>query len=236
MARLLNVLLLWLSFFAVCSLIQSCKSNSPVSPPNSTSTFDVFPLSKGLYFKYLFTSINFQNHGDYCDKWTDSGTVEYVIQDSINLSSSLRLWILSENANLLHQYYSPTDQRGGMSLDSSYWNKYASADSLYEVLSDSHMISCKSLIWNFPISNINGWSPPSFSVSRYSSSADLVFTFQSQPDYDYYYSDNTNIKVIFAKDTGLASASNAFGWGSGSTVSGGSLVTEAKLLTSSVAP
>jgi hypothetical protein len=229
MTRLLNLLLVWLSFFVVCSLIQSC--NSPVSP--TTSTFDVFPLSKGLSFKYLYTSFHSQYYTGSIARWTDSGTVEYLIQDSVNLSSTLRLWIFSENANLLHQYYSPTGQ---LSQDSSYWNKHVVIDSLYEVLSNSQIVGCKSLIWNFPISNINAlWSP--FSFSRYCPASYFELTYESPTlDLGLSLSCTTNIQVIFAKDTGLVSASYASTWsGEGGVESGGS-GSQANLLTSSVAP
>ena len=228
MTKLLNAFL-WLSYIEICLFIPMCSSDTSVLSSDHTDMYDVFPLSSDLHYKYLYNYIHSKPyHGGQQYKWTDSGTVEYSIKDSINLSSTLRLWILSENISLLHQQYSSPDQIVEMKQDSSYWVNYVATDSLYEELSYTHMISCNSLIWNFPFSN-KLWSS-SLPVSRYSSSTNPVIVDQSAQDNGFYGFHSNNLLFVFAKDTGLTSASYVYSYGSQSAVSYGYQTTEIKLL------
>ncbi len=142
MTRTIGILL-WLSIAGILLFIQSC--NSPTSVV--TYNYDMFPLNNGRQYNYKYIQ-TFKNNNI---KWIDSGSVEYIIKDSVNFSSTLRLWIINENVNLLHQYYYLTDQIGGMRLDSSYLINYNTIDTLKEILVDSHILSYNSFIWHFPL-------------------------------------------------------------------------------------
>jgi hypothetical protein len=165
----------------------------------------MFPLRNGLHYKYLYkrTAISQDN------QWIDSGSVEYLIKYSIDVSPTLRLWIISEDVNLLHQYYFPTDQFGGMRLDSSYLINRKIIDTLQETLLDSHILSCKSYIWQFPL-GIS--STPQEIFARYSSSSDtdLLYNYENRygPGFTAeHYTISTKQQYLFEKDIGLKSIS-----------------------------
>ena len=194
-------ILLWLASAGTLLFIQSC--NSPTSV--QTYNYDMFPLRNGLQYKYSYSHTLIVDN----NKWIDSGTVEYVIKDSIDVSPTLRGWIINEDINLLHQYYFLTDQFGGMRLDSSYLVNYNTTDTLKEILLDSHILSCRSYIWQFPL-GIH--STPQEIFARYSSSSDTDlsynYEYQSGPGNTVeHYSIYTKQCYLFEKDIGLKSIS-----------------------------
>jgi hypothetical protein len=218
--RSINILLWFLS--GVCLFVQSC--NSPTSV--QTHNYDMFPLRNGLQYKYSYSHIITAEN----NKWIDSGFVEYEIKYSKDVLPTLRVWIIGENVNLLHQYYVPNDQFGGMRLDSSYLVNYYATDSLKENLYGSHILSCQSLIWQFPLGIISEGLEP---FARYSSSFDSVlsynYTFDSGPGSTVEHYQNWNQKhYVFEKDKGLISAS--YDVSSSSMVSSNSSIIRATLL------
>ena len=193
-------ILLWLSIAGLLLFIQSC--NSPTSV--LTYNYDMFPLNKGRQYNYSYIRTLINNN----DKWIDSGSVRYIIKDSINVSSTLRLWIINENVNLLHQYYFLTDHIGGMRLDSSYLINYNTIDTLKEILVDSHILSCNSFIWHFPLD----MEPLPEPFARYSSSSNPELSYdneyQSGPGITVeHYSEYTKQQYLFEKEIGLKSIS-----------------------------
>lgn len=197
--RSINILLWFLS--GVFLFVQSC--NSPTSV--QTHNYDMFPLRNGLQYKYSYSHIITAEN----NKWIDSGFVEYEIKDSKDVSPTLRVWIIGENVNLLHQYYVPNDQFGGMRLDSSYLVNYYATDSLKENLYGSHILSCQSLIWQFPLGIISNGLVP---FARYSSSSDPILSYNYTSHYGpgntvEHIQENKQKQYVFEKDKGLISTS-----------------------------
>ena len=199
--RSINILLLFISV-GVCLFVQSC--NSPTSVQNHN--YDMFPLRSGLQYKYSYSHI-FADETHNNIIWIDSGFVDYVIRDSKIISPTLRVWIIDEKVNLLHRHYVYNYQLGGMTLDSSYLVNYYAIDSLKENLNDSHILSCQSIIWQFPLGVISTQLEP---FARYSSSTDPALS------YNYTWSSPMGItvehfqevkikKYVFEKDKGLIS-------------------------------
>ena len=199
MTRSINVLL-WLGSVVTLLFIQSCDSPTSIQTYNS----EMFPLQRGLQYEYSYirTTISDSN------KWIDSGNVVYLIKDSVDVSSTLRVWTISEDVSLMHQYFL-TDQYGGMRLDSSYLINYNTIDILQENLSESHTLSCNSLIWKFPL-DIKPASPEPF--ARYSSSSDPLLSYS----HEYQSGPGNTVEQIsvyskqcyaFEKDKGLNSIS-----------------------------
>ena len=150
-------------------------------------------------------------------KWIDSGTVEYTIKDSINISPTIRVWILCVVLNLLHQYYEPSDQFGEIAaLDSSYLVNYVVTDSFKEILVGTHIINYQSFIWQFPL-NIN-MSESLVPFARYSLTTNPVqtynFAYNSTGNTVEHISENYYQQFTFAKDTGLISPSYVDGYSS----------------------
>jgi hypothetical protein len=168
----------------------------------------MFPLRNGFQYKYSYSQI-YEDITNNNIIWSDSGFVGYVIKDSKVISPSLRVWIIDENVNFLHRHYALNYQSGGMTLDSSYMINYYAIDSLKENLNDSHILSCQSIIWQFPLGIISTQLVP---FSRYSSSSSPVLS------YNYSWSSSMGMTVehfqtvkinqyVFEKDKGLKSIS-----------------------------
>ncbi len=201
MTKSIHILLLCVCL-AVSLVVQACKS------PTSGQTYnnDMFPLENGHQYTYSYTSISTTEK----DKWIDSGTVSYLIKDSMDISTSLRAWVISQDINLVHKYYVLTDLMGGVRLDSSYLVQSTSTDTLKETLTGSHLLTAQFLIWQFPLRYAN---PPTMDFSRYSSSSDPVLTLydilQSGPGNTVeHISTSKQVQYVFHNDIGLTSSSS----------------------------
>jgi hypothetical protein len=144
--------------------------------------YDLFPLSGGLYYKYNF----YQQE----KTWevmvlamisSDSGSVEYFVQDSIKYGDTLIVWNIEQQLNLMHLFVDGNDTISySLVRDTSYYT-------IKEYLSGNHELECSSLVWYFPLNVL----PP-----------DWYFTF---PDSSMYrYSDSTSeIKIISESELGI---------------------------------
>jgi len=198
-----QILLLFLSV-GICLFVQSC--NSPTSVQTHTYIYDMFPLKNGLKYKYSYSRIWIYETNNNI-KSIDSGFVEYEIKYSKDILPTVRVWIIGENVNLLHQHYILNDQLEEIKMDSSYMVNYYTTDSLIENLEGSHILSCNSLIWQFPMGFYSEGLDPFY---RYSSSSDSVLSY----NYSYGSGPGTTVEFIqecdqkqyvFEKDKGLIS-------------------------------
>lgn len=130
---------------------------------HSTTSFDVFPLTRNLYYiydyrsQYRVTEVAVTVQLD-----VDSGWVEYVVHDSIMVNDSTIAWYLEERQTLWHRRYNLY-----LGRDSMYWTRDSLFFQLYETTSGRHEIRSSGLIWNFPLST------PNQSVYRFADSTQI---------------------------------------------------------------
>ncbi len=144
---------------------------------SAQSKYDIFPLSKNLKYLYSFYQQFDQRSLAYSVELnSDSGTVEYVIRDSIRSGDSLFIWQIEQLRNLVHKKYF-SDGLYGYVLDTTYSVVDTIIFSLFEYLMDNHELKCSSQIWNFPLSTFP--SPldldSNTSAYRYSDSSQVIY-------------------------------------------------------------
>ena len=137
------------------------------------TTYDVFPLSKGLYYKY-----NFHQRFEHWELfslalvYSDSGTVAYSVLDSIKYGDTLTVWNIEQRQNLIHYYQYGNDTVGyNFISDTSYYD-------LKEYLVGNHELKCSSLVWSFPLI-----IDPYFWSSFLTNSDSSVYHFSNLPDF-----------------------------------------------------
>jgi hypothetical protein len=119
---------------------------------HSTGPSDLFPLKSGLFCRYEYYSSAAtldMGSGGYT---VDSGTVAYLILDSLEISPTVRAWHLQAVTHLIHQhYYAGPGYRSAP--DTLYSMDSTSFDMLYENLDGQHKLTCNTLVWSFPIAD-----------------------------------------------------------------------------------
>ena len=128
-------LILFLFAFSIQSLAQT--------------KYDVFPLKKGMTYTYNIFQVDsaFELQNYFFLLNSDSGKVEYIINDSLNYGDTLTVWNIEQRRNLLHIYQYGNDTVSYDFInDTSYYK-------LFEYLSGDHELKCSSMIWSFQ--NIN---------------------------------------------------------------------------------
>jgi hypothetical protein len=109
--------------------------------------YDLFPLSIGSKSSYDYRSATHSRAegASTTDSTSNVGTVEYVVDDSVHASDSLRIWTIKQTLRLRHTDYSTSGGFHEYPLDTSY------AITLLENLTGLHELSANGIIWNFPI-------------------------------------------------------------------------------------
>ncbi len=161
-----------------------------------TNSFDVFPLKSHLHYIYDY-------HSDRSTTWllyveeleVDSGSVDYVVRDSIVSGDSTLVWNVEERQALWHRLYS------GYSYpprDTTFWTYDTVVFAVSENTVGSHELSASSLVWDFPIKFPDTTAR---SVNRFSdSSSALIVKYWSAytPDCG-----NGEDSIWFSDSTGL---------------------------------
>ena len=141
---------------------------TPFCKSFAQTVYDVFPLAKNLHYKYLLESrYRYQELVYLMALSVDSGTVEYVIQDSTRLADTAIVWTVKQSEHLWHRRFSGTD--------TSYWTDKDTIISLIENLAGKHALRCSSWVWNSPLAN------PSDTLFRYSDTEMFVLGRQYPP-------------------------------------------------------
>ena len=116
--------------FIFCLSIFSFKSSAQ-------GTYDIFPLATGMHYTY-----NFYQEEEIWELLyltqihSDSGKVEYIIQDSLQYGDTLKVWNIEQRRELLHyKSYPPSWDTTYFIIDTSYYQ-------LYESLTGDHELEC----------------------------------------------------------------------------------------------
>ena len=153
-----------LAFFSTVLMTPSDESLAQ-------SVYDVFPLSKNLHYRYQFESrYSYHELLSLMSLSVDSGTVEYVIQDSIHLADSAIVWTVRQSEHLWHRRFVDFSD-----IDTSYWSDKDTSVFLVERLTGQHALSCSSWVWSFPLTS------PSDTIFRYSTAGLFTLTRQYPP-------------------------------------------------------
>ena len=117
----------------------------PLSEMTQPQTFnDVFPLAVGKKSSYDYQARGIDRVYTSYDTTTTTGTVDYVVLDSVRASDSVLVWTVRQTMHMLHHEYR---RLGGhdSQLDTSY------TIVMNESLTGLHELSCNGLVWHFPI-------------------------------------------------------------------------------------
>ncbi len=116
-----------------------------------TTSFDVFPLKRQLDYIYDYYTESTTTWLVWVQSMhVDSGSVEYIVRDSLPEDDSVLTWNIEERKALWHRIYTDYDFPY---QDTSFWTYDTSIISLHESLSGLHELSASDLVWNFPISH-----------------------------------------------------------------------------------
>jgi len=175
---MINRIIFLIFVVVIISIFYSCKNN----PINSDSSIDIsslneiFPISVGKSYLYSYYRYYSPRTSDYFN--SDSGTIQYVILDSIKLSNTVVQWQIKEIQHLYHsQLISYSDTATNL-IDTT--NMF----SIEEELKNLHELKCKSVAWNFPF-------------------IDSVYSYpewiKTDPQIIYRYSSNDNNSISNSK-------------------------------------
>lgn len=167
------------SFFLliIISIIYSCNTKVTSAP----SSFELFPLSKGK--SYLYSYYYHDRYRTSYEFYTDSGTVQYNIMDSVKLSSNTISWTIKEFQRYYHSQLKP-GTRTDLYSDTTYLVDTTNIFTLEENLSGLHEIKCKSLAWTFPyidsIFMYPKWTKTdTVKIHRYSNNDQYLFAYST---------------------------------------------------------
>ncbi|MGE5862764.1 MAG: T9SS type A sorting domain-containing protein [Nitrososphaerales archaeon] len=133
----------------------------------------------------------------------DSGSVEYIILDSLVINDSTVQWSIEERKNILH-----VDSVYGYGNDTTYWILDTTIIPLIETTTLFHQINIISLIWHFPLI----YSSEILSMNRFSNSSNIRLE-------KYWASSDTSgfDTLFFNTDLGLYYRSTSIHSGPGHT-------------------
>lgn len=114
-----------------------------------TAQFDVFPLKPGLHFKYRYdrrySAGSFGQGLVYST--TDSGSVEYIVHNSMASGDTAIFWKIEERQSLYHRTIFHSN------VDTIFWSHDTLFFTLEEGTSFNHELTSGSLVWRFPFQN-----------------------------------------------------------------------------------
>jgi hypothetical protein len=176
-------------------VIQSCIISLfivTISPAFQTTPLDVFPLHINLHYKYDYRrTIDHYYHMYWSSTQSDSGRVEYIVRDSLQLNIHWIVWTVDRISHLLHRYesydkFSPDTEFLQIDTVQIYVKEYLSGDHKIEVPEDI-------IYFESPFQKcISPWS--GITVNRYSGQDSVTLSLTQ-----YLYIDTS----VFIRSKGL---------------------------------
>jgi hypothetical protein len=106
-------------------------------------SLDHFPLNPGAQYVYAYDK-TFETSVFGYGRQRDSGTVHYIIRDSIHVEGSYIRWSVEQRVRVRRW------TSGSLFPDTSYLFENTSTVSLSESMSENHELTISSLVWSFP--------------------------------------------------------------------------------------
>ncbi len=177
---------------------------------NMYAQTEIFPLKKGLHYKYNYRKEYYNWEMANSTTTIDSGFVQYIILDSIKVNDTTTTWNILEKYNLLRRI------KIRYSADTLYWISDSTILQLTEITKGFHELKGSLLICYFPL--INWYSSVRIPFYRFADT--------THKQVIIYYINNPNYNIdslFFAQDLGLYKRILAFKWQGGITGFGSSL-------------
>ena len=137
------------------------SSTSSVLTPD-TPTFDLLPLNKNQKWTYSFAWTKNDVWSGIQETFSDSGTVEYLVIDSVRTSDTTVTWSVRQTENLNHRHTRHTVAP----FDSAYRIDRESIVSVVETTTGLHTLQCQARVWLLQTAPF-GWGEPGTPVYRY---------------------------------------------------------------------
>lgn len=130
-----------------------------------TDTFiDVFPLTHNLHYQYEYVyKYSYSELAYPVIAYIDSGTVDYIIDDSVRINDTTLVWNVLQRERLWHN---GVYNYGGP--DTIYYSSKDTKGIITEYLDGSHELKCSLIVWSFPLIY------PDLPVYRYADSSSFV--------------------------------------------------------------
>ena len=187
-------------------ICYSCRNN-PVAPISATkiktinidTLNEIFPLAKGKSYLYSYDSYMRENTS--YKGYRDSGSVQYIVLDSI-LSDSTVTWTIKETQHLYHTQHK-TSVPDFFVSDTTYLIDTTNIFTLKENITGFHELNCRSLVWTFPFVDsifvYPEWTKTNATtIYRYLPKDNYSFIIDTS--YVEYYMEDT---VSFSKNLGM---------------------------------
>lgn len=128
----------------------------------ATPTFDLFPLNKNQKWTYSFAWTKSDVFSGIQETFSDSGTVEYLVIDSVRTSDTTVTWSVRQTENLNHRHTRYT----AAPFDSVHRIDRENIVSIIETTTGLHALQCQARVWLLRTAPF-GWAEPGTPVYRY---------------------------------------------------------------------
>ena len=125
--------------------VTSGNSNVIRVATKDTAMFDIFPFSKDVVKKYVYRYEEGSGGFGVGSDWeVDSGTVAYVVRDSVRSGDTATVWTIEQTEQLLHHKWSTVQAH---KFDTTYFLDTTVFVTLHEDLRGLHEIDCDARVW-----------------------------------------------------------------------------------------